>query len=505
MNNKKIVILLLAMLFLISCNQAGIQTEEALKATEMISVTNTPTSEPTPTIEITPSPTPVPTKPKYIFIVIGDGFGRGAMTLGEIYARLENEDMNKGAVWESFSYQSYVTAMGESASGGTAIASGVETDPWFIGKDVDGNALYTIMDRAKENGLATGVITNSNLVDATPATFLGHITNRYSFTGITKCFPQSNVDYMAGGGLSYILPESFANSFGKEDSLGYIPKLNGPEEVIPTLIEMGYETYFGMEGALEMQESVASNSFTPKKSIGIYTGGIMPYEQYKYKKTGSHLYDNVPSLIELTEAGIQSLSQNPDGFVMMIESALIDKTGHKSNQEMMTYEVSVLDDLLEHLMGFYNEHPEETLIILTADHETGNYTYDDVSLNEWKASANFTWTDDGKEMAKFIKDEWEVNSYSENLNTQISIANLNRWDTVEKNRMRLYSAVTLDICKKYGTRIRTGEHSGQPVPLYIIGKGSEEFEGSTHIKQIPITICEFMGWEALPEIIVPEE
>ena len=135
-----------------------------------LSETTSPTLtiKPTSTREPVPSAEPKAQTPKYIFIVIGDGFGRGAMSMGEIYERLESEDMDKGAVWENFTYQSYVKAMGESASGGTAIASGIETEPWYIGKDVNGQDLYTIMDRAKEAGMGTGVITNSSLVDATP-------------------------------------------------------------------------------------------------------------------------------------------------------------------------------------------------------------------------------------------------------------------------------------------------------------------------------------------------
>jgi alkaline phosphatase len=201
----------------------------------------------------------------------------------------------------------------------------------------------------------------------------------------------------------------------------------------------------------------------------------------------------------MTEAGIQSLSQNENGFLMMIESALIDKAGHKFSQEMGVYEVAALNDLVEYLMGFYNEHPEETLIILTADHETGNYRYDDEQLNKWKTETDFVWTDDGDEMADFVNIQWGLSSYNANLQYQINIALSQPWDTIEENRAPLYTALTLDISTLCGTQIMISEHSAQQVPLYVMGNGYEVFEGSMHIKEIPIVICEIMDWEPLPE------
>lgn len=506
MKSKLILIILACVLLFAACSSDQTHIAETAEITPEL--TNAPelTKEPMaqPTAEPTATPEPEPAKPKYIFIVIGDGFGRGAMTLGEIYSRLENQDMNMGAAWESFDYQSYVTAMGESASGGTAIASGIETDSWHIGTDLEGQHLYTIMDRAKANGYATGVITNATIYDATPGTFLAHTTNRYAWSNIAVGFSDSNVDYIAGGGMIKTLSPN-TSDFDGVDCIGLHPKKEGLDEAIPSLIDLGYETYFGLDGAMQISEAVENNEFTPEKSISLFVGGQLPYDQYKYRSPNTDKYDNVPSLIDMTAAGIQSLDQNQEGFVMMIESALIDKAGHGFSQEMGTYEVAALNDLLEYLMEFYNEYPDETLIILTADHETGNYKHDDVLLNEWKTSTDFVWTDDGTEMAEAVNNEWGLLSYNENLQTQINVALSEPWDTIEENRAPLHTALTLDICAAYGTQITTSDHSAQPVPLFIMGSNYEAFEGSEHIKEIPITICEIMGWEALPELLPNEE
>jgi len=501
MKKKLILIILAGMLLFTACNIDETQLNETATAFPTDAITAEPTVN--PTAEPTATPEPEDPKPKYIFIVIGDGFGRGAMTLGEIYSRLENEDMDMGAAWESFDYQSYVTAMGESASGGTAIASGVETDPSFIGKNIDGEELYTIMDRADENGMSTGVVTNSYITDATPATFMSHVTSRYSWSGIALDFAESNVDYIAGGGMIHTMSEN-TSGFDGIDCISLTPELEGPDEAIPALIDLGYETYFGMDGALSLLSFIESDSFNAKKSICLFTGGQMPYEYYKYNLSGSDYFDNAPSLIDMTEAGIQTLGQNEEGFVMMIEAALIDKAGHGYSQEMGTYEVAALNDLLEHLIEFYNEHPDETLIVLTADHETGNYAYDDERLDEWKASTNFVWTDDGDTMANFVNGEWGLRSYNANLQKQINIALSQPWDTIDENRAPLYTALTLDVCTIYGTQIRSSDHSAQPVPLFVMGAGYEAFDGSTHIKDVSITICEIMDWEPLPEKL-PDE
>jgi len=505
MKNKIIVIVFCALLAFASCSQPDTTTDINAQLTPEITATEIITVAPTDTPIPTPSPTAVPTKPKYIFIVIGDGFGRGAMTLGEIYARLESEDMSKGAAWEDFTVQNYVTAMGESASGGTAISCGVETDPWYIGKNIDGQEMYTIMDRAKEAGYATGVITNSSITDATPATFMSHITNRYGFTRIADCFPDSNVDFIAGGGLISVLPEKPGDIFDGVDAMNYTPELVGSEWLIPELIDMGYETYFGLAGSIALRSELASGTYNPEKSINLFTGGIMPYEYYKYSSNAGTKYDDVPTLTEMAQAGIQSLSQNENGFVMMIESGLIDKCGHKANEEMEIYEIRELNNLLQELMAFYNEHPYETMIILTADHETGNYAHNDELLDQWKEKSPFVWTDSGSDMAAFLTQEWGINAYSKNLETQINKSNAAEIGTISDNRAYLYTEVTMYTAGKYGTKIRSSEHSGQLVPLFVIGTGSDIFEGSTHIKEIPAKICDIMGWAPLPEVKLPQE
>ena len=156
---------------------------------------------------------------------------------------------------------------------------------------------------------------------------------------------------MAGGGLIYILSAGTNKSFGDIDCLGINHSLKGPANVVPTLIDMGYETYFGLDGVQAMRDSIEKESFTPEKSISIFTGGIMPYEYYKYRSPNSDRYDNIPSLVEMTEAGIQSLTQSPNGFVMMIEGALIDKCAHKTSQKMTVYEVKTLNKVLETFDG----------------------------------------------------------------------------------------------------------------------------------------------------------
>lgn len=498
------IIIFITILILSSCsigNNSNLNHELADSpiAAQESTLAPIPTLEPTSVP--TPSPTPEPKQPKYIFIVIGDGLGRGGMTLGEIYARIENADMSKGAVWENFPYQSYVQGMGQSASGGTAIACGVETKPYYIGRDIEGNKLYTIMDRAKQNGLATGVISDSSLTDATPATFMSHAYNRYGTTAIATDIHTGNIDYMAGGGMGAIVSQSDAKSFGKVDSMGYLPNYQAQDDILSNLLELGYDTFFGMEGALAMKESIASESFTSEKSIGSYTGGMQPLLYYKYRSTNISLYENIPSLKEMTEAGIQALSQNPNGFVMMIEEALIDKSGHRRNQEAYTYQVAELNDVLGRLMEFYNEHPHETLIILTADHETGNFLHNDELLDQWKTLPDFIWSDSGSDMAAFLNSQWGLRAYDANLQTQINKANAGKWSDINEDRAVLYGAVTLEVCNIYGTKLRTNDHSGQQVPLFVIGNGNDRFEGAAHIKEIPIIICELMGWEALPEIL----
>ena len=501
---KLLIILLTVSLLFTACADKDVEQTEL---DNDVTATLAPTQEPTPTatLEPTPSPTAVPSTPKYIFIVIGDGFGRGHMMMGGIYARLESEDMQSGAVWESFTQSKMVDGRGESASGGTAIATGYVSPPSFISQNTEYEDLYTIMDRAKANGMSTGVVSNSFLLDATPATFLTHDDWRLNFDDLAERIDTCNVDYIAGGGLMRLVPKSYYSSFNNTDCRykhAQDVKSASQDSSFPFLVEeQGYVPYLGMTGAKSFLEQVDAGTFSEEKAICVFSESTMAYESSKLDPDNIEKHEFVPSLVDMTNGGIQMLSQNPNGFVMMIEEASIDKRSHNGSQFGTIAQIRSLNDTLAAIMEFYNEHPYETLVILTADHETGEYKFDEEKFEEFKTYPSFTWSDNSEEVISFLDEQWGVDVYGSKVTGYIKNAIESPWETVHEDRAGLYNYVTLQTSLSLGIEPTTEDHSWQLVPLCSIGVKSEEFDKAAGIQDIPIIICDFMGWDALPEVV----
>ena len=501
---KIVVILLTCTLLLTGCNSStslanGINPTENITPTSIVN-----TDSPTPTVEITPEPTTIPDKPKYIFIVIGDGMGQGAVSLGEMYSRIEAGDMNVGAEWEYFDQKRTVEAMGDSSSGGTAIATGCKSKQGYISLNLDQEPMYTIMDRAKEAGMDTGVISNSSLADATPAAFTAHTDSRYNYRSIVAQSADSNVDYMAGGGLRFFGGDSRTAELPTEDCYGIPTYYEGSETLMSELTEGGYSLYYGKEGAETMLNHLENQDYPDEKAVYAMSLVYMPWEIEKYKAAFAGEFDSVPNLCDMTKMGIETLSQNPDGFVMMIESAFIDKAAHMESTQREVYEVKLLNETLKTIMEFYNEHPYETLVVLTADHETGNYLYNEELFNEFKELPDFRWTDDKDELSRFLQEEWNFHNYESYYYNQVDNALKDVWDNEEDARAQVFADITTLASRKYGTIITSSAHSRQDVPLYAIGNGSDIFAECTHIAEVPIFICDIMDWDSLPEVMTEE-
>ncbi|MEX1378001.1 MAG: alkaline phosphatase [Eubacteriales bacterium] len=502
---KKVVLIFLAIIFVFAgCSQEPApdnQINELSAVPTAEAITSAPTEQiatPSPTAE--PTATPLPEKPKYIFIVIGDGMGQGAASLGEIYARLEAEDMSVGAQWESFDVKRMVGAMGDSSSGGTSLATGAKSRQGYISLDINANSLYTIMDRAKANGLDTGVVSNSSLADATPAVFLSNTDSRYEYGGIIAQIPTSNVDYMAGGGMRFFGSSSQADILPAEDCYGIEAYYKGKDDIMDQLGECGYSLYYGRQGAVQMLEALQNGEVSHEKAIYALSLVYMPWEIEKYKADSMQSFADVPNLVEMTEMGIRNLSQNPDGFVLMVEEAFIDKAAHMGSTIRQVYQVKLLNDTLKVIMEFYNQHPYETLVVLTADHETGKYLYNQELIDQFKTLPDFRWSDDGDELSEFLIDQWDFHSYESYYYNQIKNANSDVWENEGDSRVQALAEITATTARKYGTIITTKAHSFLDVPLYVVGNGSDEFAECTHISEVPQAICRIMGWDALPEI-----
>ena len=304
---------------------------------------------------------------KNVIYLIGDGMGFGAVS-----SLLLAEDGVTGfeqapviGLSETCSANNYVT---DSPAGGTALATGTRTKNGYLGVDPEGKQLTSVLRKAQAMGKRSGIVVNTVLTEATPGAFYAGVTNRNMTYDIAKQFTESQVDIAIGAGLS-----AFIN---RPDSV----------DLTATLIEKGYDVYLDWKSVL----NTSSDKF-----VGILTMGDVHRRNKSSNTTAgaadgaevclaaklaaaseesneeNRLSEPTVYLQKATQKALEVLSRNnKQGFFLMIESAIIDGYGHNNDSDGMIVEMKEFDNTLRQLVAYVNEHPE-TLLVVTADHETG--------------------------------------------------------------------------------------------------------------------------------------
>jgi len=292
-------------------------------------------------------------KVRNIILFIGDGMGvahlYAGMTASEQPFFLEK--FPYAGYCKTYSSDNYIT---DSAAGGTAIAAGTKTRNGMIGMGPDSVIVMSIMEIAHKNGFATGLVSTKAITDATPASFVSHNSGRGNYEDIAKDFLNGTIDLFVGGGSDHFRKRA--------DSTDLTIRLR----------EMGYDIVFTLD---EMDKS---NSL---KIAGLLAGVNMPRV----------LDGRVGSLEQITRKAIATLSKNKKGFVLMVEGGMIDSGGHGKNIDFVVSEMIDLDKAIGVALD-YAEKNGETLIVTTADHETGGLTLLSGNLTEHKVTANFSTT-----------------------------------------------------------------------------------------------------------------
>ncbi len=306
-----------------------------------------------------------PEKPQNVIYLIGDGMGFGAVS-----SLLLSEDAQTGfemapaiGLNETQSANNHVT---DSPAGGTALATGTRTRNGFLGVDPDTIQLTSILKKAQAMGKKTGIVVNTTLTEATPGAFYAGVPSRSMSYKIAEQFTQSGVDVAIGAGLS-----AFIN---RPDST----------DLTAVLIEKGYDVYLDWKsvlgtdsekfvGILEMSDVHRRNKSSKTASAA---DGAEVCLAAKLAAEGGNIdtvrfSEPVEYLGKASAKALEQLSKNaPNGFFLMIESAIIDGYGHNNDSEGMVEEMKEFDTTLKILVDYVNRHPE-TLLVVTADHETG--------------------------------------------------------------------------------------------------------------------------------------
>jgi alkaline phosphatase len=288
-----------------------------------------------------------PAHARDIILFIGDGMGAEQRKAGRWAAVGQSGQLAMGALEVSGWLQtaSANNPITDSAASATAMATGVKTDNGKISVDSDEAILETILEISEARGMATGLVTTVQISHATPAAFAAHVPDRNMYTEIARQMIESGVDVLQGGGEDEYLPVTETGCYPEPG------ERSDGRNLISEAQAVGF-TYVCDEGGL-----AAVNTLTTNRLLGLFAdeGMERPFS---------------PSLASMTEKAIEILSRDPDGFFLMVEGGQIDWAAHANDGPHVIGDVIDFDEAVQVGLDYAALHPD-TLLIVTADHETG--------------------------------------------------------------------------------------------------------------------------------------
>lgn len=444
--------------------------------------------------------------PKYVFYFIGDGMGMNQVNATETYmAALDGHIGVKPLCFGDFPYTAFATTYSasngitDSAAGGTALATGCKTYNGCLGMRPDSVTNVTSLAVwAQQAGAAVGVTTSVSIDHATPASFYAHQTYRGKYYEVGLDLVASRFDFFAGS--DFLKPNN--------------PK--GGPSLYAQCEEAGYTIARGYKDFLKKNKKADRMIMLQTEAASKIDRSAIPYAIDRKKGD--------MTLQEITRAGINFLyKKNPEKFFLFVEGGKIDWACHANDAATVIEEIIDMDDAVRVAYEFYCQHPDETLIVITADHETGgiglgnsDYTlktnllrYQQMSAPEYsnhlrqlreKAGANFTYDlvrKDLQENFGFWKDV-KLSEYQED---QLQRA----FDAIveghEKGAESMYAKESelgnlakniLNRNAKLGWT--SGAHTNGYVPVFAIGAGAEAFHGRIENTDVPVMIGQVAGY-----------
>lgn len=338
-----------------------------------------------------------------IILYIGDGMGISQITAYRIHnvgggGKLNVERMPVTGLLHTQSIDDLIT---DSAAGATALACGFKTRNGMIATLPDNTKVLTILEAARDKGMSTGLVATSSITHATPACFASHVESRSNHTEIARQLIEENVDILLGGGRGYFIPQSAPKSKRSDDL-----------DLVSRAEEKGYQF---VETGKELLKA------SQNRVLGLFRSGALKREPPE------------PTLAEMTAKSIELLNRNTEGFFLMVEGSQIDWAGHDNDLDYMLWEMASFDEAVKVGLDFALQD-QHTLVVVTADHETGGLAINDGSFDG--SNLDVEWT--------------------------------------------------------------TGHHTGQPVPVFAFGPHSLRFTGVKENSEIPIIFANLLGIEPFP-------
>ena len=424
---------------------------------------------------------------KYVFFFIGDGMGPNQVLTAEMYqAAVKGQNGRVPLCMSQFPYSGQAATFSasdgitDSAAAGTCLASGKKTNNGMIGQTPDGVPAYSVASQLKEEGWGIGIMSTVPVDHATPASHYAHAEKRSNYYLIGTHLTESNFDFFGGGGFQR--PNDKHNPSA------------------PNLYDLARQAGYTLVGSY----AEAQKNLKKKKIL------LVPQTDIDHPNRGAEALpyaidqqEGDLNLAQIVDIAIQHLSQH-DRFFMMAEGGKIDYAGHGNDGATNIHEVIDFDQAIQVAYRFYEQHPDETLIVVTADHETGGMAlgnnqplrlerlaHQQCSSDTLSARLTalcqqyadlLTW----KQVKAFLADNTglfdELSVPDEEEKTlQTAYENMMRQ---QESLKTLYADINALAAKakelvnhKAGLGWTTHSHTATAVPVFAVGVGAERFTG----------------------------
>jgi len=295
-------------------------------------------------------------RPKFIFIFLADGAGINHLEITRMYNQhihskgfnITDRIFNEGSLG-FLTTHSADSLNSDSTAAATALANGCKAKNGVVGICADGMKSASVLEVARGEGMKVGIVTTATVYDATPAAFSTHVMSRKYYDKICDAYLSLEPDVLLGGGRDRFLPKGIAGSRRKDD-----------KDVIQLFKEKGYTYVSDKKGLMEVKGS---------KVLGLFSLGDMSLEMDRNK-------DQEPSVFDMTQAALRIFQRNREnGFVLLVETENVDNAAHRSDVASLIHALREFDRAVGLAYDFYLQHPRETLILVTSDHETGGLAF----------------------------------------------------------------------------------------------------------------------------------
>ena len=352
----------------------------------------------------------------------------------------------------------------DSAASATAYATGRDTVNGMLAQGADGERFTTVLEQAAARGMGTGVVSTSQVTHASPAAFVAHVAARRDYAAIADQFLDNQVD---GRPAAQVILGGGTRDFRRED-----------RDVAQALVDdMGYTL-------LETSDDLAAAD--GERLLGLFAPVGLPRHWDRP--------ESVPTLAAMAAKAIETLARNEQGFFLVIEGSQVDWAGHGNDIAGVISEMNGLTEAVQVALDFAAGR-DDTLIVITADHETGGLTLGRDGIYAWNPRPLRQLEATPARMVEtFVSGDQSLASVLEAHSSLIlTLPESASLDAAGRDEDAAYGALVDVLSRRTHTGWTTTGHTGVDVPLYATGPGSEALHGTLENEVLGQRLLEWIG------------